>query len=567
MKTLLYLQGALLLGLLSCEYLKEPPILFIHKISPITISRNTLGKETLPIGSSILFNAQGALNCYDQILIYDGNKWNGQDTLLWEEEFKTTTYTALYPAYKDLYYSLGNLYTDSGLTDILVAKDTLFQKQHFDLSFRHLFSKLTIHVSPDIQKVLTEIHLTVPFSISNISPQSGEFNLIPQTHTTRFIKNETGDYSFIIPPIKESSLTLNLIIDGQAYTCILPSYTFKPSSQYDCSLHYPIKGIRTADDLIAFSRLINKKKYTGEKTLDDFYTVNGKDTIFHLLADIELNAQNSQQLLPIGYHSNYGFHYIFEGNGHTISNLSIPDRSINTTVENQYCGLFGHITPEGVVRNLHLFQARSIDNPNAKQISVLAASNKGLIIHCSVTSSSITYGENTTTLGFICANNSGDIVNCFVKNSTMKAGADSKVGAIAGNAIGHILNCYAYNNTYTPQKTSYTGGIVGMSGTNSSLTIENCCVYHKNIYNNFGAIFGYPRKDSINHVFYNNNNLTHLNSNTYFNDCYKYNNVYQVNDKDLSDLLNEWIMTIGVSQYPQYEFPKWEGSKTLPVFP
>ena len=565
MKTLSLFTGVVLLYLSSCEYQTDSPTPFVpHNL---ILSRNVIHKDTLPTGTNILFNAQGALNCHNQILTYNGKQWNGQDTLLWEDIPQATTYTALYPVHADLQYSMEQLYTDSGLNDILIAQDTLFKKQNIRLSFLHLFSKLTIQISPDLHQSLKEIQLITPFRISNLSPPSGDFTLIPQEHIDRCARKESRSYSFIIPPMKESSLRLELLLGDQTHSYQLPPYTFESNTQYSCSLHSPIKGIQTANDLIAFSQLINKRNYTGDKTLEDFYTISGNDTIFHLLADIKLTEKDCQQLLPIGYYTHCEFGHIFEGNGHTISYLQIPDRSLNSIVQNQYCGLFGLIGSSGVVRNLNLHQARSTNSPNAKQIGALAASNNGLIINCSVSSSFITNGETTNVLGFICGNNSGYIINCNATHCSMNAGLNSKVGAIAGNATGYILNCYAYNNTFTPKNTSYTGGIVGISSSSQPLTIENCCVYHNKTYNYFGSIIGYPRKDSISHVYYNNGNTYYLESNSYLNHCIPYNSSLQANGASLSQLLNEWIETTGTNKYSQYLFKDWENNENeLPTF-
>ena len=73
-------------------------------------------------------------------------------------------------------------------------------------------------------------------------------------------------------------------------------------------------GIRTAEDLIAFSQLINKT-YKGNKTLDDFgKQVNG-EMIYSLCNDIELTEEDCNRLEPIGYHTDIPFSDTFDGKG------------------------------------------------------------------------------------------------------------------------------------------------------------------------------------------------------------------------------------------------------------
>lgn len=567
MKKILFLLGGIFPFMIACndssDYPFPPESLDIDQV---IFSRSTPTKESLSNGDSILFNAKGALNVHNEILTYSDGQWDSKVPLQWSETSGNTTYTALYPLYKDLSYASQNIYTENGLEDILIAQDTLSQKQEIDLSFKHLFARLVIHVNPSIHEKLTELRLTVPYTVTNISAE-GELSMTTDSLTTVLLKNETGDYAFILPPMNDSRLTLNLITTGGSYTHLLPAYTFKSHVQYECTIRSAV-GIRTVDDLIAFSKLINGKSYSG-KTLSDFGEKVGNDTIFYLLNDISLTESDCKKMLPIGYNSSYGFKYIFEGNNHTISGFTVPDNSVNTTVKKQYSGLFGYISSEGTVRNLHITHAKTIDNPTYSYIGILAGLNYGKIYHCSVDSSSIelSNAENIYVQAFICGRNRGNIVSCFATNSSIKTGNDTRVGAIAGDATGYILNCYAYKNTFTEQSDASIGGIVG-SGGSKSLVISNCCASHNTSYTNFGAIIGLSFKvTTIDHVFYNKGDLYYINSNSNIDRYYTYDSNYYVNGKHISTYLNEWIDSIGAASYPDIEFKKWStDSIVLPVF-
>ena len=567
MKKILFLLGGIFPFMTACnessDYPFPPESLDIDQV---VFSRSTSTKESLSNGDSILFNAKGALNVHNEILTYSDGQWDSKVPLQWSETSGSTTYTALYPFYKDLSYSSQNIYTENGLEDILIAQDTLSQKQEIDLSFKHLFARLVIHVNPSIQEKLTELRLTAPYTVTNISTE-GELSMAADSLTTVLLKNETGDYAFILPPMNDSRLTLNLITTGGSYTHLLPAYTFKSHVQYECTIRSAV-GIRTVDDLIAFSKLINGKSYSG-KTLSDFGEKVGNDTIFYLLNDISLTESDCKKMLPIGYNEKWGFKYIFEGNNHTISGFTVPDYSVNKTVDKKYNGLFGSISSEGTVRNLHITHAKTIDNPTYSYIGILAAENNGYILNCSVGNSSIELSSTTNTYvqAFICGNNKGCIANCFATNDSIKTEDDARVGTIAGYATGYILNCYAYRNTFTKKSTATIGGIVGSSGS-KSLVISNCCASHDISYTNFGAIIGQSLKTTtIDHVFYNKGNLYEDNSSSNIDRHYKYNSSYYVNGKHISTYLNEWIDSIGAASYPDIEFKKWNtDSIVLPVF-
>lgn len=569
MKKILFLLGGIFPFMTACnessDYPFPPESLDIDQV---VFSRSTSTKESLSNGDSILFNAKGALNVHNEILTYSDGQWDSKVPLQWSETSGSTTYTALYPFYKDLSYSSKNIYTENGLEDILIAQDTLSQKQEIDLSFKHLFARLVIHVNPSIHEKLTELRLTVPYTVTNISAE-GELSMTTDSLTTVLLKNETGDYAFILPPMNDSRLTLNLITTGGSYTHLLPAYTFKSHVQYECTIRSAV-GIRTVDDLIAFSKLINGKSYSG-KTLSDFGEKVGNDTIFYLLNDISLTESDCKKMLPIGYNEKWGFKYIFEGDNHTISGFTVPDNSVNTTVYKQYSGLFGYISSEGTIRNLHITHAKTIEAPTYSYIGILAGQNYGNILHCSVDSSSIelSNAENIHVQAFVCGRNRGNIVSCFATNNSIKTGNDTRVGAIAGEAYGHILNCYAYKNTFTEQSDASIGGIVGGAyNEKETLVISNCCASHNISYTNFGAIIGQSLKTTtIDHVFYNKGKLYENNSSSNIDKYYKYNSRYYVNGKHISTYLNEWIDSIGATSYPDIEFKKWNtDSIVLPVF-
>ena len=572
MKKVLYiLWGILSLCLPACNEDTELETFIPNNISPVSFSRNVQTPTTLADGDSVLFSAQGGLSVNNQLLTYSNGEWTSTLPLQWSNAPVQTTFTALYPVYEDHLYTQQKLYTDNGLEDILIAQDTLNSQQAIEFSFKHLFSQLVIHVTPSIQEKLDSLKLIVPCTVTSIA-NDGTISVDAATHTTSIPANESGSYSFLLPPMKDCQLTLKLLTTSdESYTNVLPAYTFEDNMKYECKLRNTI-GILTAKDLIAFSQLINGKKAEG-RTLDEFGAKVGEDSVFYLLSDIELSPEDCEDLLPIGYYLKRGFKHIFEGNNHTISNLAIPDKADADTIG---CGLFAYITNKGVVKNLHITNAASVNAPTCKRIGILSGTNRGTIINCSVTHSSLYSKSTTSQQGYISAYNTGTIANCYTTNCEMTVnGSSGMAGGIAGFATGYILNCYAYHNTYTTNASSYTGGLVGQSHSTDKLFISNCCVYHKTEYDKdddkFGAIIGYGRGGTTVYSAFNNNGYSISKEENGYTVSVrkKYNkNYYTEENKHLSTYLNEWVENEEKNPtYPNIKFKKWTtDTTTLPTF-
>lgn len=551
--------------LLACNDPIDLEIAIPDEIEPVSLARNTRSNETLTDGSIALFNTQGSLNFHNKVLTLKNNYWESDEQILWPNNPDTTTITAIHPIYNNLLYESDSLYRNHILADILIARDTIIGKQEFKLTFKHLFSQLSIQVPPNIQQNLEEIRLIVPQSISKIIPETGEIIMSDKPYTNILSRNETGEYTYNIPPLISTTLNLDIITTNKQYSSKLPSHTFEKNTKYICNIRQ-LKGIQNAEDLIAFSLLINGMKYTGSKKLEDFREINGSDTIYYLTDDIKLSEKDCNELLPIGAITNKEFNHIFEGNGHTIFNLIIPDKSINSNIYTFYSGFFGCIGPKGKVQNLHIQNARSVESPTCSYTGILCGNNNGKIINCSVSESIITAGTNSTRLGIICGCSDGYIINSYSENNSIKIKGNCTSGGIAGHASGYILNCYAYNNSYNTAESAHTGGIVGQSNNNIFLELNNCCVYHPTIPGNyFGSIIGYLRNAALNNICYNNGNAYYDGKNATIKNKHIYDSTFKQDGKHISAYLNEWIEETGATAYPNIIFKKWK-TEGLPRF-
>lgn len=551
-----------LCGLGACT--SETPVLS-EAVSPFHIySRGMNAEEVLPENTEALFNAVGGLNIDCKVFTYSNGVWKSDKYKPeWTDTETPTTLTALSPVYADRTYSQKNLYdAETGaLTDILIAQSTFDTQSNINLKFTHLFSKLTVRVHFTLNDTLKQLSLTVP-EVVGINPVNGAITLSESdTHTTSLSCDESGDYTFIIPP-RSSKFTLNLITKNSVISRSL-SHDFNGGYQYECNVvDRKAPGIWNADDLIEFAKLINTPNtYTGKRKLDEFKTQDG---VFRLMADITLTEAQNNELKPIGYNNKHYFTDTFDGGNHTISNLIISPY-------NGTAGLFGVIEEGGIVKNLHLVDCSSIEITQSASLGVgfIAGRNKGEVINCSVNKGVLNNLDASRTGGIVGYNAGGRVVNCLVRNTNITATA-SPVGSIIGEMDSHgcILNCSAMNNTIQNKSNckNSRGGICGRVA--STGTISNCFLYNLSFDNrktNRGLIVGDNSIElSITHCLYGkNNNLNLYNTSCHAADNESYDSdLITTNTKiPVIQKLNNWIDTTGKKSYSEITFKRWSISK------
>lgn len=540
---------------------------FSHALSstyPI-LSRGGTEEASLANGSQILLNASGGLSVENGIFTYNGSSWSNGQELHWTDESMETTITALYPTYTDNRYTSENLYAKGMLEDILIAQETLPEKGEINLQFKHLFSSLTLFIEPTLDANIQELALSVPVQVEAVSASDGTFSLTDQTHTVVQSRNDSHAYSFILPPCDDCTLSLRITWkDRNVKDVPFSPHTFQSGTRYECNITSTDSrpGIRTADDLIDFSRLINGyEPITVGKTLDDFgEMINGVMT-YRLLADIVLTEEDCAKLCPIGEDDGYSntdtyFSDTFDGEGHTISNLMLSDRISNVTGDS---GLFSHVEETGIVKNVHINNASSVTSPICKFIGIIAAYNNGIIDNCSVTNSTL-YSIKEGRIGTISAVSEGVITNCYSYNNNLYGTETTYIGGIAAMANNMIVNCYSYKNNFIPGSDSdKIGSMVGATTGNKLLNIRNCYIYHNN--SNWYSAIGLGKKASIKSFYYNKGNLTGEKIDKPTQDVEIYDTYFKFDGKHISTLLNNWIETTGkADDYINYTFRRWKVS-------
>lgn len=513
---------------------------------------------SLPSGSRTLLNATGSLQLENRIFTYSGNTWESDLPIVWTDLSGTTDIVALYPTYTDNLYD--DLYSKGQLEGILYIKDKFEAGQEIKFQFKHLFSRLTFHISEELQGEIKEIRLTAPVIVDKIIPATADLKLnAEQSHTTITAGDSSESYSFIIPPSENTGLRVELITNHKSFIKELKPQAFLSNYEYACNIKVLDEqsniGISSAEDLIAFSLLINNKEYNG-KSLSDFGITKDGITTYRLLNDIELTDEDCKRMKPIGINGN-AFNDTFDGQGFTIYNLT-------PQVDYKKSALFGYTSEDAIIKNLCINGAKNNNTTTKSDVGILAGYNKGYIINCSVLNSA---GTSSNRAGGIAAFSTGTIVNCSVVSCHLESQC---IGGAAGEASGKIINSFFVKNTLVrPKSGGPRGGIYGkgiLASSSGSLTVSNCYVdcYTSNK-TSFGIITGQDASSYIEHCFYryyeglstgvtNGTNLT------------KYDvNFIDTNGKSVLSSLNEWVDTNSLL-HPEYELKHWtSGNEEIPA--
>jgi len=203
------------------------------------------------------------------------------------------------------------------------------------------------------------------------------------------------------------------------------------------------------------------------------------DKHFKLMANIDLSDyQYSEALIAQGrWYEDTPFEGVFDGNGHTISHLTI--------VGEDNLGLFGYLGSGAEVRNLGVLDVNIVGSDIF--VGALAGYSKGNLIRCyssgtvsgvgSVggmvgtswesinqchSSCIVTGGDGTG--GLVGSNTRGNIADSY---STGEVSGDRSIGGLVGRNSGIIIHCYSAD------KVSGNWTIGGLVGYNSGGSITD----------------------------------------------------------------------------------------------
>ena len=188
---------------------------------------------------------------------------------------------------------------------------------------------------------------------------------------------------------------------------------------------------------------------------DSNYWASGKYT--QLETDLDLSQAGSYTASPITT-----FAGNFDGNGNTISNLSING--------DDNLGLFGDITQEGTVINISVVNVDIVGGYRSYYLGSVCGRNLGNIIN-SCSTGSVTGGHPSYEIGGLCGENRGTIANSYTSVSVSCSNDSSNIGGLCGQNNSKINNCFSNGSVSGNWNCDKLGGLCGR---NSQGTITNC---------------------------------------------------------------------------------------------
>ena len=275
------------------------------------------------------------------------------------------------------------------------------------------------------------------------------------------VKSVTADYSYGNDPTLKSDeykLTIKGPGDNAASTEITSDkpYKFDTAGEYTLTVTYDKyhkektikvenKGYTVSED----GKTYSVSNAHGLQTWNEA-ALNDLSISCTLTADITLPtvSEGESNWTPIGTGSDNAYTGTFDGNGHTITGLTIYNHPSNY---DNFVGLIGYLGGGGTVQNLSL---ENVNITGGDIVGSVVGDNYGTVTAC-------------TASGNVSGNSRiGGVVGW--NNGTVSGG--SYVGGVVGrNVSGTVTACYHANGTVSGD--SYVGGMVGF---NKSGTLTAC---------------------------------------------------------------------------------------------
>ena len=332
-------------------------------------------------------------------------------------------------------------------SDFISAKAQTVQFDKPTLEFSHRTARITVHLKPGagIPSVSgADVYVTGlgtdngnPATIKTYAPGGDTYEALtaPQTvkANTPFIQVDLGGGTYYFRPHSDvvlaagSRYTYTVNVNATGLTlegCTIGGWTDGGSES------------GTAEDLGYFIQ--DDGSYT-------VYTANGlkewaeavqTDPTLNitLTADIDLTGET---WTPIGsgFSSSTGYQGTFDGQGHSITGLTIT----TNTIDGENAALFDGIGSDGTVKNLQLVNVSYTVQQNGAAGGI-ANSNYGTITACSV-KGDIT--ANSGDIGGIATFNNGSIIGCWFDGILTTNYAE---GGIAVYNYGSVTACFYGGN-------------------------------------------------------------------------------------------------------------------------
>ena len=185
---------------------------------------------------------------------------------------------------------------------------------------------------------------------------------------------------------------------------------------------------------------------------------------------------------------NNGYTAIFEGNGHTISRLTISNRTSRDV------GLFDELEPTGIIRNVGIIDANIQGGGASDGYAPLVGYNaRGTIIASYARGGSVTATGIRSSIGGLTGRNSGVILASY-STVTVIGGGHTRVnaGGLTGTlessgTTGRITASYAVGAVSATGNNATRGGLVGSSASNANVIASSYCTSGSCIGSNVGG--------------------------------------------------------------------------------
>ena len=221
-------------------------------------------------------------------------------------------------------------------------------------------------------------------------------------------------------------------------------------------------------------------KINSEKELWDFSYALNQNTPGYANANVSLEGDIDVAIsswVPIGTDIRPGMPAIdftgtFDGNGHTIKNIHIVDRTYNPTPAGDYrssadVGLFARLDSGGTVKNLKVTGSVSGGEMGINVGGIVGANNGGSVTNCTFVSGGVS-GGIATNVGGIVGVNSGSVTDCTFSSGSLSGSGN--VGGIVGQNNSSVTDCTNTSGFIISGSDNNFGGVVG----NNSGSVTDC---------------------------------------------------------------------------------------------
>ena len=517
----------------------------------------------IPENGKIKFYSKGGITAYGDTLTLENGQWTGLKNDKWDTNGNDASIAAYYPVINNI----ADLYSENGeLQDMVWCNTTAKLGYNVNLSFSHMFAKLVINIESELNDTVKDVKVKIPSKISGIDFYTGKLSFLEGGNADiTLAKNTEGKYEIFIPASNDCNISLEITCNkGKKYNSSINNKVYNPGYEYICNVKFN-PGIYTTNDFITFTHLINNYLIYGnedliynEKKLSDFYLMQDGERVFNLYNDLDFTDEESKLIELIG-NKYKGFDNIFNGNNHTLSNITLYEKS-NCSVY----ALFVKTGENAIIKNLILSDCGYKTQYEKKDISLLSGENNGLIDNCHVINFTVNNAPNVY-VSSASNLNCGKIINSSISGCNLKNGK-STLATLCSKNQGDIINC-RINNKLTKNPGGISSSVVSVynSGNIFNVFVEDyrsslygLCYNNSNTGQYYNCIMPQLYKDNKKHIGTDEAPSSLLKGISFYQDTAE---EYQT----AANTLNEWIDKEGKEQYPTLTFRRWTTDPTQKV--